>query len=544
MAKRNHGAFINARYSTDMQNPDSIEVQVEKCTEWCNKNNIPILGIYADEAVSGMKDTRPQYEAMMQDLQAGMADTVVIYDQSRTFRKLTAWFSFRETIEAMGVRVVSVTQPMIGGDLRDPMNFLTEGSQALFNQILALQTRQKVMEKMRFMARNGQHTGGVAPLGYQIIEGKLEICEDEAATVRRIFSEYAAGYSYRQIIEGLNADGITTRTGRSFGTNSLHDILRNEKYIGVLVYGKAPRKADGRRNTHGQEPEDILRIEDAVPVIVDRDTWDRVRRKMAKNQKAMAGRPATIRNYPLKGKIFCGECGSAMTHAACTLRGNRYHYYACSGRQRLHNCDLKNVRMEELEATVANVVRQVMANKGNLLRLLSIMRTERERLQGGSVLRLRQIIERQETIRRQLDNATDAVLNGFASPTLATKIRDLEYEAATLNAEMLKLKQSMDSTSIPDERLEDLLQLAMARDEVVLSIVARVDVFKDRLDIYTMLDLGPDGKPPKRDTIDTENMIIVDGLAFDALVDSFIKIDGVRSPAPRKAVPLRGYCFS
>ena len=80
MAKRNHGAFINARYSTDMQKPDSIEVQVEKCTEWCNKNNIPSLGIYADEAVSGMKDTRPQYEAMMQDLQAGMADTVVIYD--------------------------------------------------------------------------------------------------------------------------------------------------------------------------------------------------------------------------------------------------------------------------------------------------------------------------------------------------------------------------------------------------------------------------------------------------------------------------------
>ena len=52
------GAFILARYSTDNQNADSIEVQVGKCTEWCNTNSIPILGIYADYAVSGMKDTR------------------------------------------------------------------------------------------------------------------------------------------------------------------------------------------------------------------------------------------------------------------------------------------------------------------------------------------------------------------------------------------------------------------------------------------------------------------------------------------------------
>ena len=129
--KRQHGAFINARYSTDNQNPDSIEVQVDKCTQWCHEHGIPILGIYADEATSGMKDTRPQYEAMMQQLRLGFADTVVIYDQSRMFRKMTAWFTFRYELSAMGVSVVSVTQPMIGKDLRDPTNFLTEGSRRI-----------------------------------------------------------------------------------------------------------------------------------------------------------------------------------------------------------------------------------------------------------------------------------------------------------------------------------------------------------------------------------------------------------------------------
>ena len=83
---KTHGAFISARYSTDNQNPDSIEVQVSKCTEWCQQHQIPILGVYADMAISGMKETRPQFEAMMRDLQLGLADTVVIYDQSRMFR--------------------------------------------------------------------------------------------------------------------------------------------------------------------------------------------------------------------------------------------------------------------------------------------------------------------------------------------------------------------------------------------------------------------------------------------------------------------------
>ena len=137
---RPHGAFILARYSTDNQNADSIEVQVGKCSEWCNAQSLPILGIYADYAVSGMKDTRPQYEAMMTALRAGQADTVVIYDQSRMFRLLTAWFEFRRELESMDVRVVSVTQPLVGGDLRDPANFMNEGVTALFNQMWALQT--------------------------------------------------------------------------------------------------------------------------------------------------------------------------------------------------------------------------------------------------------------------------------------------------------------------------------------------------------------------------------------------------------------------
>lgn len=520
---KKHGAFILARYSTDRQNPDSIEVQVGKCTEWCQKIGIPILGIFADMAVSGMKDTRPQYELMMQQLRQDMADTVVIYDQSRMFRKMTAWFSLRDELAAMGVQVVSVTQPAIGGDLRDPTNFLTEGSIALFNQMHALITRQKVMEKMRFMAKNGQHTGGTPPLGYTVEDGKLVVCENEAVIVRRIFQEYSDGLSYREIIAGLNLDGLTTRSGKAFGTNSLHDLLKNKKYIGVLVYGRSPRSATGTRNNHGALPDDVIEIEDAVPAIVDRNVWEKVQEKMSANKRDKAGRPSSVRNYPLKGKVFCGECGSALVYTGSKYSDTRYQYYSCSGKQRHGDCDLKPIRMDVLEHKVADAVRSVLTEPDNRKALIQILREEKQKLQAGCADQLLSLITKQREVAEQLDNATDAVLKGLSSKLLIDKIHSLESEKEAIQKAINALKRSVDSVSLPEALLDPLLTAALNDDASVLSIVVRVEVSLDTITIWTILDADPDGKFDFTDHLTEANSIPVD----------FIGIDGTGSPAPR-----------
>lgn len=531
---RNHGAFILARYSTDRQNPDSIEVQVEKCSEWCHQNGIPILGVFADMAVSGMKDSRPQYDLMMRQLRQDMADMVVIYDQSRMFRKMTAWFSFRDELAALGVSVVSVTQPLIGKDLRDPTNFLTEGSTALFNQIWALQTRQKVIEKMRYMARNGQHTGGTPPLGYCVVDGKLAVCEPEAAIVRRIFQEYADGMTYRNIIAGLNQDGMTTRSGKPFGTNSLHDLLKNKKYIGILVYGKTPRSVAGTRNSHGQNPDDIIEIEDAIPAIVDRNVWEKVREKMERNKRSQAGRPATVRNYPLKGKVFCGECGAALIYTGSKNSNARYHYYSCSGKQRHGNCELMPIRMETLEHAVAEAVRKIVEDPKKTKQLVQIMRDEKSKLQTGCADQLQALLLKQREINRQLEHATDAILSGLSSRTLLDKINDLEQEKEAISRSISALKRSVDSVSILDDRFDELFSMAMQDDEAVLSIVARVEVSKDTITIWTIFDTDPNGK------IDYSEHF--NELSYNSA--DFIEIPGSGSPAPRNTAPHLGCCIS
>lgn len=489
---RTHGAFILARYSTDRQNPDSIEVQVKKCSEWCEENNMPILGVFADMAVSGMKDTRPQYELMMTQLRAGIADTVVIYDQSRMFRKMTAWFVFRDELSAMGVSVVSVTQPLIGKDLRDPTNFLTEGSTALFNQIWALQTRQKVIEKMRYMAKTGQHTGGTPPLGYCVQNGRLVVHEQEAEIVRRIFREYASGKTYREIIADLNRDGLTTRKGNPFGTNSLHDLLKNKKYIGILVYGKVPRNFSGHRNSHAEPPDDIIEIPDAVPAIISPDVWEIVQKKILSNKREKAGRPNTVRDYPLKGKVFCGECGSAMIYTGSKNSNSRYHYYSCSGKQRHGICDLKPMKMDVLEKIVADVVRSVLLDPDQRSSLIQIMREEKERLQSGCANQLKALLSKQREIDNQLDNATCAILKGLNSRSLLQKITELEKEKEVVRHNISLLKHSVDIVSIPDDVCKQTFDRALQDDASVLSIVVRVEVSKDTITVFTMLSPSPD----------------------------------------------------
>ena len=524
---REHGALILGRYSTDRQNETSIEEQVEKCTEWCNAQRIPILGVYADMAISGMKDTRPQYQLMMQALREDRADMVVIYDQSRMFRKMTAWFDFRDELESMGVAVISVTQPMIGKDLRDPANFLTEGSMALFNQMWVLQTRQRVIVTMRHMAKSGLHTGGTPPLGYQVQEGRMVICESEAQIVRRIFDEYATGKTYREIIAGLNADGIKTRSGKQFGSNSLHDLLKNEKYIGVLVYGKTPRKADGRRNSHGARPSDCIRMENAVPAIVDQDVWDRVQQKMARNKRDKAGRPSTTRNYPLKGKIYCGLCKSAMVVATSS---SKYHYYACSGKQRLHTCEMMPIKMENLEQTVANAVLDVLGQPSNINTLIQILREERDKLQGGATAQLQSLSARQADITRQLDQATMAILQGLNSPTLVRKVQELEGEKAAVEREVRRLKNSVCASAASENQLRELLEsIIEAKDtESILAVVCRVEVSPSEIVIWTMLDTDDGGD--FRDRMELEDSHV-------------IKIDGDGPPAPNKKRKASAFLF-
>lgn len=120
------------------------------------------------------------------------------------------------------------------------------------------------------------------------------------------------GFGYDKIINGLNLQGFETKAGKHFAHNSLHNIIRNEKYTGVFIFNKLVSKdMDGKRNGNAyKEPEEIIRVEGAVPEIISKEEFEMALNKIMSRKQVRAANNA-VEVYLLSGKIFCGECGGA-----------------------------------------------------------------------------------------------------------------------------------------------------------------------------------------------------------------------------------------
>ena len=269
--------------------------------------------------------------------------------------------------------------------------------------------------------------------------------------------------------------------------------MANEKYTGVMVYGKALHREDGTRNTHAKDAPDVIRIEDAHPPIISRELFDRVQERMSGNKHDRGGRPATKRDYPLKGKVFCGECKAPM---GINSSKHIYDYYKCSTAKRTHTCDLKPIRVDALERIVADVVRKILGQPSVVDSMIASMQREAAKVQTGAVNRLSVITEQYREVSAKLENAVEAVLGGLNSPTIQKRITELEQQKNALDREAQALRQSVDKTTIPADRLRQILNLILtdptAGDAALLSIVARVEVSADQITVWTIFDQPTD----------------------------------------------------
>ena len=473
-------AVIYARYSTDNQNPDTIEVQVDRCARYAQDHGLTIADVYADEAVSGMKDVRPELARFFRDSAAGKFQRVIIYDQSRFSRDIVDWFTFRRALDKQNIRLFSATQQFVGGDLDDPAVFASEGINALVNQIHVLQTRQKVKEKMTYMATQGLHTGGRPLLGYDVVDKRYSINDSEAAIVRLIFVMYAAGKSYREIMEMLNQKGYRTKAGRPFGSNSLHNLLANERYIGVYTYNKIPPRSDGKRNSHAVSP-NMIRIEGGVPAIVTKELWDKVKKRMSCN-KTNAKNSAKA-EYLLSGKVVCGECG--MSYCGAAYKNGQYFYYECSGRKRLHNCDMKAIPKELLESRVIQVILDNALSPEVIEVTARGLYDAQARIKAEIHPKKKLIQKRLAEVETKMHNINTAIAQGMFSASTTNMLKDLERQQASLYQELGEVEGTAVSTRMEyDEIVKTLHSIAEDFKEsenrrAIAQFVEKVAVYAD-----------------------------------------------------------------
>lgn len=272
---------------------------------------------------------------------------------------------------------------------------------------------------------------------------------------------YTSRYILSQMVDELNSRGFKTKAGAMFKSNSINSVLTNEKYTGVYIFNKSAKKdAYGRRNSHLQkDPSEIIRIEDGMPQIVDKELYEKAQEILRSRKKSKAVNKAK-ESYLLSGLIRCGECGYAMY-------GNRrqaknkplYVSYRCGGRKRTSSnvCSNKEIRKEYIEEYVLTELEaRIFNDKAIPMLVEGINENFKKQSQGDEDKR--GVIEKElKDIEKQIGNIVMAITNGFIQEEFKIKMEELKERKIYLEGKLVDIEASQSVTKVTEEDIRGLL---------------------------------------------------------------------------------------
>ena len=419
-------AAIYARFSSDLQRSESIDAQVRACKYYAQRFNLDIVRVFSDAAKSGRSTAgRDQFTAMMDAAEAKQFDVVLVHKLSRFSRSGADTINYKAKLERVGVELISVTERLDNTPEGKLMMYVITGINEFYSANLAAET----MKGLRENAFNRRHTGGLPPLGYDVDPQtkQLVINQEEAKAVETIFTMYLAGYGYGDITSTLNANGWRTKRGALFGRNSIHDILINEKYTGVLTYDKiASKTPDGKMNRRKFKKE-YIRIEDGCPQIISKEDFEKTATRLRNNQHRP--RPKTVENYILSGKLFCGDCGHRMCGERHKVRDTVYSYYSCNEGKRRKNHRL-SIRKELIEDMTCDAINKVVASPASIAAIAKAAIASYD----DNVEAVERIDKELQDCDNGIKNIVKAITTGLDEPELRAELAHLKHRKAELAA--------------------------------------------------------------------------------------------------------------
>jgi len=252
-------AAIYARYSSDHQSEASIDDQVRICRVLVERHGWEVARVYTDSAMSGASTFRPGYQKLMLEAPSRPFDIVVAEGLDRLSRDLADVATLYKQLSYWGIGLVTVAE--------GPITDLHVGLKGTMNALYLKDLAQKTHRGLEGRVRKGMSGGGIC-YGYDLVPGQTgvrNIDEAEAAIVRRILEEYAAGRSPRAIAQQLNKDGVPGPLGRRWRDTAIRGhiirgtgILNNELYVGIRVWNRLRFRKDpatGRRRSRLNPPE-------------------------------------------------------------------------------------------------------------------------------------------------------------------------------------------------------------------------------------------------------------------------------------------------
>ncbi len=298
---------------------------------------IAVADDYDDGGFSGGNMERPALKRLMADIEAGRIDIVVVYKIDRLSRSLADFARMVEVFDRCGVSFSAVTQQI---------NSATSMGRLMLNVLLSFAqferevTGERIRDKIAASKAKGMWMGGPLPLGYDVQNRLLVVNEAEAAVVRRIFADFARDRSTTHMVRSYAAEGICTKTGRTFCKQSIYKLLHNRMYLGEIVHKG--------RYYPGQHPP-----------ILTREQWQAVHDVLAQTAEERRAAVATDgRGLPLLRGLLFTTSGERLIPSRTTKKGQCYRYYT-PAKDRHYGAGASNFGSLPAEPIEALVVEQI-----------------------------------------------------------------------------------------------------------------------------------------------------------------------------------------
>ncbi|MBO5322372.1 MAG: recombinase family protein [Clostridia bacterium] len=458
-------AVVYARFSSHRQGEQSIEGQVAEAERFAALHDLKIVHVYADRAQTGRNDNREQFQQMLSDAAKHAFDALIVWKTDRIGRNKEEIALNKYHLKKNGVKIYYVAEAIPDTPEGIILESVIEGMAAYYSEQLS----QNVRRGMRASAMKAQCTGGTRPLGYTTDENKKFIIDPKhAPTVKLVFDLYAQGKTVTEIVNELNARGLRTLKGKPFTHNSLHRMLKNKKYIGVYSYNNE------------------VCIENAIPPIVDTETFNKVQELLKYNQKAAAHKKAKV-DYLLTEKLFCGKCGTMMVGVCGTSKtGTRHHYYICTA-QKKKLCTKKAVRQLWIENVVIDYAIELV-NDEALLKEIAENTYQYYLAQNTDTSYTKSLQKAYQDTEKSISNLLKAIEAGIFNESTKARMDELEEQKAELKSALTAAKLKEDLSLKKEDILEFLHQFTKmdytdleSQKRLIKTFINSVFVYDDKL---------------------------------------------------------------
>ena len=319
---------------------NSISHQKQMLEEFARRNNLPNPRHFTDDGVSGTRFDRPGFLAMMEEVEAGRVEAIVIKDMSRLGRDYLKVGQVMEILRQRGVRLIAINDgvdSLNGDDDFTPFR-------NIMNEFYARDTSRKIRSVFKSKGMSGKHLTGTVIYGYLWDEKREHwlVDEEAAAVVRHIFALAMEGYGPYQIATKLSEEKIEmpavhlARYGEGVNKNkafadiyrwsasTVVEILKKQEYLGHTVNFKTRKHFKDKKSHYVDESEWTI-FENTHEAIIDQETFDNVQRIRGNARRYPDGFGEA---HPLTGLMYCADCGGKM-YVHRTYNGKRVPQYTC-----------------------------------------------------------------------------------------------------------------------------------------------------------------------------------------------------------------------